>query len=109
MTRILGIRINAKCRNLLIERCVAKTAGKIHLIGHSLGGAIVRSIAGQRPGDIAFVITPGAPSRGTAAPPSMRSAAGSVRARILTNHGDGLLPACYAGHCTPDFVDSLQR
>jgi hypothetical protein len=66
-------------------------------------------IAGQRPDDIAFVITPGAPSRGTAAHPSIRSAAESVRARILTNHGDGLLPACYTGHCTCDFVDSLQR
>lgn len=69
----------------------------------------MRSIAGQRPDDIAFVITPGAPSRGTAAHPSIRSAAESVRARILTNQGDGVLPACYTGHCTCDFVDSLQR
>jgi triacylglycerol lipase len=112
-----GMRINAECPNLLIERCLnetiekalAKTGRRIHLIGHSLGGVIARSIAAQRPQDIASVITLGAPFRGTVAHSSILRAAETVRTRILKKHGDGVLPACYTGHCTCDFVNALQR
>jgi triacylglycerol lipase len=112
-----GISLNAECPNLLIERhlnetiekALAKTGHRIHLIGHSLGGIIARSIAGQRPQDIASVITLGAPFRGPVANASILRAAETVRLRILKKHGDGVLPACYTGHCTCDFVDSLQR
>ena len=112
-----GIKINAECPNLLIERCLnetvenalAKTGRRIHLIGHSLGGVIARSLAGQRPHQIASVTTLGAPFRGTALHPSILRAAETVRARILREHGDAVLPACYTGHCTCDFVDSLQH
>jgi len=55
-----GIGINADCPNLLIQRHVSETieraldetGRKIHLIGHSLGGVIARSIAGARPKDV---------------------------------------------------------
>jgi triacylglycerol lipase len=112
-----GISFNAECPNLLIERCLnetidnalAKTGRKIHLIGHSLGGIIARSIAGQRTKDIASVTTLGAPFRGTVAHSSILRAAEAVRSRILKKHGAGVLPACYTGHCTCSFVDSLQR
>jgi triacylglycerol lipase len=112
-----GISLNSECPNLLIQRCLhetmekalAKTGRRIHLIGHSLGGVIARSIAGQRPQDIASVITLGAPFRGTVAHSSILRAAETVRLRILKKHGSGVLPACYTGHCTCDFVDSLQR
>src|ERR1700687_1584538 len=58
-----GIGINAECPNLLvqrhlnktIERALTETERRIHLIGHSLGGVIARSVAGQRPGDAASV------------------------------------------------------
>jgi len=112
-----GMNFNSECPNLLIKRCLnetiekalTKTGRRIHLIGHSLGGIIARSIAGQRPQDIASVITLAAPFRGTAAHSSILRAAEMVRARILKTHGSGVLPACYTGHCTCDFVDSLQR
>src|SRR5437868_5767764 len=66
-----GIGINAECPNLLIQRHLndtiararAETGRKIHLVGHSLGGVIARSVARQRPKDIASVITLGAPFR----------------------------------------------
>src|SRR5579872_1116333 len=74
-----GISCNAQCPNLLIEGCLkdaidrarAETGRKVHLIGHSLGGIIARSIAAQRPKDVASVITLGAPFRGNVAHPTV--------------------------------------
>jgi triacylglycerol lipase len=112
-----GIGFNAECPNLLIkrqlndtiEKALAKSGRKIHLIGHSLGGIIARAIAAQRPADIASVITLGSPFRGTVAHRSILSAAEMVRRRILSKHGSDVLPDCYTGHCTCDFLDSLRH
>jgi len=112
-----GIGINADCPNLLVQRHVSatikraldETGRKIHLIGHSLGGVIARSIAGERPKDIASVITLVSPIRGTVAHRAVIHAADAIRLRILEEHGDGVLPRCYTGRCTCDFIDSLRR
>ncbi len=112
-----GIGINADCPNILIqrhvietlERALSETGRPIHLIGHSLGGVIARSIAGQRPRDVASVITLASPIRGTVANRSVVHAADAIRLRILQEHGKGVLPACYTGRCTCNFIDSLRR
>jgi triacylglycerol lipase len=112
-----GIGINAECPNLLIQRrlnetittAVAETGRKVHLIGHSLGGVLARSLAGQRPRDVASVITLASPIRGTVMHRSVMGAAEAVRLRILQEHGRGVLPDCYTGRCTCAFVDSLRR
>jgi len=112
-----GIGINADCPNLLVQRHVSatikraldETGRKINLIGHSLGGVIARSIAGERPKDIASVITLVSPIRGTVAHRAVIHAADAIRLRILEEHGDGVLPRCYTGRCTCDFIDSLRR
>lgn len=112
-----GIGLNAECPNLLIqhrlnetiERALHETGRKIHLIGHSLGGVIARSVAGQRPDDIASVITLAAPFRGTIAHRSILRAAESVRKRILREHGPDVLPRCYTARCTCNFLNSLRR
>lgn len=112
-----GIGLNAECPNLLIERhldktietALAETGRKIHLIGHSLGGVLARSVAGQRSKDIASVITLAAPFRGTVMHRTVLSAAETVRMRILQEHGRGVLPDCYTGRCTCNFLDSLKR
>jgi triacylglycerol lipase len=112
-----GIGINAECPNLLvqrhlnetIERARAETGRKVHLIGHSLGGVIARSVAGQRPRDIASVITLASPFRGTATSRTVLHAADAIRQRILLEHGPSVLPNCYTGSCTCSFVDSLKR
>lgn len=112
-----GIGINAECPNLLIQRSLGdtikraldETGQKIHLIGHSLGGVIARSIAGQRPRDVASVITLASPIRGTVANRSVVQAAEAVRLRILQEHGTAVLPQCYTGRCTCNFIDSLRR
>jgi len=112
-----GIGLNAQCPNLLIKyqvtnnikKALKKTRRKIHLIGHSLGGIIARSIAAQRPDDIASVITLGSPFRGTVVHPSVLRAAEAVRIRILESEGDDVLPDCYTGRCTCNFLNSLRR
>jgi PGAP1-like protein len=112
-----GIGLNAECPNLLIrnrltenvEKALKETGRKIHLIGHSLGGIMARSVASQRPDDIASVITLAAPFRGTVMHRSILRAAETVRRQILKEHGQGVLPTCYTGRCTCDFLDSLRR
>jgi len=112
-----GVGVNAQCPNLLIqyritqsvEKALSQTKRRIHLIGHSLGGIIVRAIAAQRPDDIASVITLGSPFRGTVVHRSVLRAAEAVRQRILHAEGEDVLPACYTGRCTCDFLNSLRR
>lgn len=112
-----GIGLNAECPNLLIqrhlnqtiERALTDTERKIHLIGHSLGGVIARSVAGQRPDDVASVITLASPFRGTVAHRTILHAVEAVRLRILQGHGRGVLPECYTGRCTCNFLASLKR
>jgi len=111
-----GIGMNAECPNLLIryrlaatiDKALAETGRKIHLIGHSLGGIIARSVAGQRPKDIASVITLGAPLQGTVMHPSVLRAANVVRSQILKQHGSSVLPECYTPRCTCSFLSSLR-
>src|ERR1700756_4475250 len=103
-----GIGLNADCPNLLIqrhlnetiERARAETGRKIHLIGHSLGGVIARSVAGQRPRGGPSTLTRPSPIRGTLTSRSGLRAAEAVRLRILQEHGRGVLPNCYPGRCT---------
>jgi pimeloyl-ACP methyl ester carboxylesterase len=112
-----GIGLNANCPNLLIqqrlndniEKALFDTEQKIHLIGHSLGGIIARSVASQRPDDVASVTTLASPFRGTVVHRTILRAAEAVRKRILEEHGAGVLPTCYTGRCTCDFIDSLRR
>ncbi len=112
-----GIGINAECPNILIqqrlnaciEKALTETERKIHLIGHSLGGIIARSVASQRPDDVASVITLASPFRGTVVHRTVLQAAEAVRKHILRDHGSGVLPTCYTGKCTCNFLASLRR
>lgn len=112
-----GIGLNAECPNLLIrrrlnqtiEQACEETGRKIHLIGHSLGGVIARAVAADHPGDIASVITLGSPFRGTVVHPRVLKTVELVRQRILSTHGDSVLPQCYTGGCTCAFLNSLRR
>ena len=112
-----GIGLNAQCPNLLIqrqlrdnvERALLDTGRKIHLIGHSLGGIIARAIASQRADVVASVITLASPFRGAVIHPTVRRAVDTVRKQILTDYGQAVLPTCYTGRCTCDFLASLRR
>jgi pimeloyl-ACP methyl ester carboxylesterase len=112
-----GIGLNADCPDLLIrnrignsiDRALRETGSRIHLIGHSLGGVIARSVAAQRPHDIASVTTLGAPSHLDAVTKSriLRSAE-IVRTYIVGEHGKEVLDDCYTGRCACDFVQFLK-
>jgi triacylglycerol lipase len=112
-----GIGINAECPNILvqrqlnktIERALTETERRIHLIGHSLGGVIARSVAGQRPGDVASVITLASPFRSIVTSRAVVHATEAIRLRILKENGQNVLPTCYTGRCTCNFIDSLKR
>jgi len=111
-----GIGENADCPHLLIEsrlragiaRAYEETGRKLHLIGHSLGGLIARSVAARHPDKIASVITLASPFRGTVAHRIVLGAAEQVRKRILEEHPE-VLPHCFTGRCTCEFLDSLRR
>ncbi len=110
-----GIGLNAECPNLLmrrhldetIERAYAETGRKVHLIGHSLGGMLARAEAAQMPNRIASVISLATPIQGVACHPTILRTAESVRQHILAQHGADVLPGCYTGACTCDFLESV--
>jgi pimeloyl-ACP methyl ester carboxylesterase len=112
-----GIGLNAECPNLLIrqrldetiQKAYESTGRKIHLIGHSLGGTIARSVASQKPDRIASVITLGSPIQGVAAHSAVLRTAELVRKQILERQGKKVLPDCYTGACTCSFLESLKR
>lgn len=112
-----GIRMNAECPNLLIQRALnetiehayTETGKKIHLIGHSLGGLLALAAATQWPKRIASVITLGSPLRGVSVHPSVLRAVDLVREQILERHSEGVLPDCYTARCTCDFLQSLEK
>jgi len=87
-----GIGRNAECLDLLvgrlsqtIKKAAAETGGKVHLIGHSLGGVLARSAAVRLPGLVASVITLGSPFRGIQSHPIVLQTADRVRARVLAH------------------------
>ncbi len=74
----------------------------------SCQGIIARSLAAQRPRDIASVITLGSPFRGTVAHETILKAAEMVRKRITCRAADQVLPQCYTGRCSCEFLNALK-
>jgi len=112
-----GIDLNAECPNLLIKSqlnqllddAVKETGGKAHLVGHSLGGIIARSLASQRPKLVSSVITLGSPLRGVLLHRSILRETEVVRRFIQQIHGVKVPRECYTQRCKCDFMESLRR
>ncbi len=97
---------NAECLNVLTERlsdtidqAYAETGRKVHLIGHSLGGILARSIAIRKAEEVASVITLGSPIRGVRSHPLVLGRADDVRNLLLRKRREEW-PDCYTGYCT---------
>jgi triacylglycerol lipase len=110
-----GISINNECPNLLIrqhlraaiENASETTKGKVHVIGHSLGGTMARAVAAQMPDRVASVITLASPIHRIAGHAAVMGIADRVRKGILKRHGPNVLPDCYTANCTCNFLESL--
>lgn len=112
-----GIGINADCPNLqivesLIEtvnRARRETGKKVHLIGHSLGGMMARSLAAGRAAEVASVISLASPFRRDVVHPRIRKLVEVVRREILRRQHDRVLPSCYTAECTCSFLKYLRE
>lgn len=105
---------NADCLDKLsrrlmetIERAKAKTGKPVHLIGHSLGGILARSVAAQREESVRSVVALGSPFRGIRSHPMVMWTSEQVRARILRENGNER-PACYTGYCNCETVKAWE-
>ncbi len=105
---------NADCLDKLgrrlmetIERAQAKTGKQVHLIGHSLGGILARSVAAQREESVSSVIALGSPFRGIRSHPMVIWTSEQVRARILRENRNER-PACYTGFCNCETVKAWE-
>jgi pimeloyl-ACP methyl ester carboxylesterase len=84
-----------------------ETGRRVHLIGHSLGGTLSRSVASRSPHLVASVTSMASPFRAVRAHPMVLGAAMIVRRRILLDKQ--VESGCYSGQCACDFLDSLTR
>jgi triacylglycerol esterase/lipase EstA (alpha/beta hydrolase family) len=106
---------NADCPNVLTGRLAATvrrahetTGRRVHLIGHSLGGVLARSVAAQLPASVASVTTLGSPFRGIRSHPVVFQTSELVRTVVLGRPSRQFLPrGCYTGRCTCEFVEAL--
>lgn len=87
-----------------IEHAAVETGGKVHLIGHSLGGILARIATVQRPELVASVLTLGSPFRGVRAHPYILWLSRRVRTRVQTEAA----PHCFTGFCPCPSVTALQ-
>jgi triacylglycerol lipase len=108
------IGLNADCLDKLskrlietIERAQAKTKKPVHLIGHSLGGILARSVAARHEKSVASVIALGSPFRGIRSHPMVIWTSEQVRARILREQQQER-PACYTGYCNCETVKAWE-
>jgi pimeloyl-ACP methyl ester carboxylesterase len=88
-----------------IDTAAQETGGKVHLIGHSLGGILARIATQQRPELVASVITLAAPLRGIRAHSYILWLGRRVRDRV--QNADA--PQCFTGFCHCPAVTALQQ
>jgi pimeloyl-ACP methyl ester carboxylesterase len=111
-----GIGINADCPDLLVRTIAEKihdgccvTGRKVHLIGHSLGGLLVRVLACRYPHLIRSAITLASPFRGFAAHPAALYLVEKVGLSIRLGRGGLVSPMCYTPRCRCGFIQTLER
>jgi pimeloyl-ACP methyl ester carboxylesterase len=112
--RIAEIGWNADCYDVLADRIMveAETASgeeqrRVHLVGHSLGGVLVRSVAARAPHLIASVTTLATPFRGLRVHPALRLANLATRA-VVHLRRRSVFPECMTFACQCATVSALK-
>ena len=112
--RIAEIGWNADCLDVLADRVVAQTESArgparqgVHLIGHSLGGVLVRAVAARAPHLVASVATLATPFRGLRVHPGLRLANVIVRAVVHRRRDASVFPECLTFACQCATVRAL--
>lgn len=110
---------NADCPNVLIERLLETVhrahdleGGRVHLIGHSLGGVLALGAAAVAPRIVGKVITLGAPIRGPKVHPLVLHNADMVRNRIQRagERTDTPMPKdCFTYSCACGFACAVTQ
>jgi triacylglycerol lipase len=80
----------------------------VHLVGHSLGGILSRSVAARQPERVASVTALGSPFRGIRSHPLVLAASHRVRERIRALDTHNERPACFTGYCGCEAVSALR-
>jgi pimeloyl-ACP methyl ester carboxylesterase len=104
---------NADCFDMVLRRLAdtidtaqQATGGKVHLVGHSLGGTLSRAAAVRWPERIASVITMGSPFRGSRAHPLVLQMVKAMRERIRSEYAGRAQPECFSWCCGCETVDA---
>ena len=108
------IGINAECPDVLagrllktVGRACDEYGGKVHLIGHSLGGLIARGVAALVPDKVASVITLASPFRGVRLNPFVNLALTYVRKGVAKRRECPLID-CFSSDCACGFPTALR-
>jgi pimeloyl-ACP methyl ester carboxylesterase len=112
-----GLGLNVDCPDASTElvlgvvRRAAEEAGRpVHLIGHSLGALIARSVAFEHPESVDLLISLAAPFNEVAyVHPALIEAMAAVRRQAGSHLTWNVAPACYSGHCTCRFTAHIMR
>jgi len=112
-TRVAETGWNADCYDVSADRVMAeleslsgRTQRRVHLVGHSLGGVLVRAVAARAPDLVASVTTLATPFRGLRVHPGLRLTNLAARA-IVHRRRHSVFPECMTFACPCATVRAL--
>jgi pimeloyl-ACP methyl ester carboxylesterase len=112
--RIANVGWNTDCYDVTADRVLTQTERlrgegpqRVHLIGHSLGGILVRAVAARAPQLVASVATLATPFRGLRVHPSLRLSNIVARAVVRLRRAGSVFPECMTLACQCATVRAL--
>ena len=112
-----GLGFNSDCPDAsatalasTVIRTAAESGRRIHLIGHSLGALIARSVAFEHSDCVDLLISLAAPFNDVAyVHPVLIETMATIRGQPGTNLTWNVGPTCFSGHCTCLFTGNIMR
>jgi len=112
-----GLGVNLDCPDAssdlvlgTVRRAAEETGQRVHLIGHSLGALIARSVTFEHPELVDLLISMAAPFNEVAyVHPVLIESMSAVRRRGGSHLTWNLSATCFSGHCTCRFTGNIMR